>query len=313
LVGPDTTPAPVYAEVQRAAGELAKAVSVLANTTPPQSQVAILHDYDSRWAIDHHRQTQRYDQIELLLGYYRVLRERTQSVDIIDPSYDLSCYKLVVAPSLNVISQKLGERFKDYVNKGGHLLLGPRSGMMDEYCAMHFERQPGPLVAALGGRVEQFYALTDDVPVSGKWGNGRATIWAEHLSATTPDTEIVLRYGAGNGWLEGQPAAIQRKLGKGTISYLGAILDLPLMRSAATMLIGAAQVDPAPIAAPDTVEVCRRVGAGRDVFVLINHAKMTTNVRLPGPMMDVLTGAEVRNVELPPREVAILVRASVGP
>jgi len=50
-----------------------------------------------------------------------------------------------------------------------------------------------------------------------------------------------------------------------------------------------------------------------DVFVLINHAKATTNVRLPGPMMDVLTGAEVRNVELPPREVAILVRASVGP
>jgi beta-galactosidase len=313
LVGPDTTPAPVYAEVQRAAGELAKAVSVLADTTPPQSQVAILHDYDSRWAIDHHRQTQRYDQIEVLLGYYRVLRERTQSVDIIDPSYDLSCYKLVVAPSLNVISQELGERFKDYVNKGGHLLLGPRSGMMDEYCAMHFEHQPGLLVAALGGRVEQFYALTDDVPVSGKWGNGRATIWAEHLSATAPDTEIVLRYGAGNGWLEGQPAAIQRKLGKGTISYLGAILDLPLMRSAATMLIGAAQVDPAPISAPDTVEVCRRVGAGRDVFVLINHAKMTTNVRLPGPMMDVLTGAEVRNVELPPREVAILVRASVGP
>ena len=307
LVGPDTTPVPVYAEVKRAAGEAARASAVLANTTP-RSEVAILHDYDSRWSIDFHRQTQRYDQIDVLLDYYRALRERAQSVDIVDPSCDLSRYKLIVAPSLIVISRELGARLEDYVRTGGHLLLGPRAGMMDEFNALNEERQPGPLVAALGGRVEQDYALIDDVPVAGKWGTGTATIWAEELSTKAPGTAVMLGYGPGNGWLEGRPAAIERHLGRGTIGYLGAVLDLGLMREIAARLADAAGVDRAPLPAPDSVEVCRRVGTGCEVFVLINHGKTTAAVPLPGPMADVLHGGEVRQLELPPHEVAILVR-----
>ncbi len=46
-----------------------------------------------------------------------------------------------------------------YVQQGGHLVLGPRSGMKDEHNSLNVERQPGPLVAPLGGRVEQYYAL----------------------------------------------------------------------------------------------------------------------------------------------------------
>lgn len=307
LVGPDTTPVPVYAEVQRAAAEMAVAGPVFAGTTL-QSEVAILHDYDSRWAIDFHLQTQRYDQVEVLLSYYRALRERVQSIDIVDPSSELARYRLVVAPSLNVLPSELAGRLEAYVRNGGHLLLGPRSGMKDEFNALYHERQPGPLAGPLGGRVEQYYALVDDVPVAGKWGTGDATIWAEQLSAKAPDTEVLLRYGRGNGWLEGEPAAIQRRLGRGTIAYLGAVLDPALMRAAAKTWADEAGVDPAPITAPDGVEVCRRADAGREVFVVINHGKTDATVRLPGPMTDAVKGGEVRALNLPPREVVILVR-----
>jgi beta-galactosidase len=307
LAGPDTTPVPLYYEVQRAAAEIAKIGPGLAGTSP-RSEVAILHDYDSRWAIDFHLQTRRYDQVDILLGYYRALRERAPSIDIVDPSCDLSRYKLVVAPSLNVISAELGARLEAYVKNGGHLLLGPRSGMKNELNALYRERQPGPLVGALGGRVEQYYALVDDVPVIGTWGTGTAAIWAEQLSTREPDTEVVLRYGAGNGWLEGQPAAIERRLGRGMIAYLGAVLDPALMQAAAKDWADAGGVGPAPIPAPDGVEVCRRVGAGREVFILINHGETQAAIRLPGPMTDALKGGELRELELPPRDVAILVR-----
>ena len=40
----------------------------------------------------------------------------------------------------------------------------------------------GPLVELLGGRVEQFYALDEVVPVAGDFGAGAASIWAEALS-----------------------------------------------------------------------------------------------------------------------------------
>jgi beta-galactosidase len=307
LVGPDTTPVPVYAEVKRAAAEIVMASAVLADTVP-SSDVAILHDYDSRWAIDLHRQTQKYNQVDVLLGYYRALRERAQSVDIVDPASDLVHYKLIAAPSLTVISAQLAERLKDYVKNGGCLVLGPRSGMMDELNALNVERQPGPLVPALGGRVEQYYALVDDVPVAGKWGTGSARIWAEQLSTKEPDAEVILRYGPSNGWLEGKPAAIQRRLGRGTICYIGAVLDTRLMGIAARTLADSADVAPAPLPTPDHVEVCRRVAAGREVFVVINHGDAIATIHLPERMTDVLKGGGVRDLELSPLDVAVLAR-----
>ncbi|HTX00648.1 MAG TPA: beta-galactosidase, partial [Acidimicrobiales bacterium] len=308
LAGPDGTPVPLYQEVRQIGAEFAKAGPAFAGTEPV-SDVAILHDYDSRWAIDFHPQTTRYDQIGVLLDYYRPLRDLSPSVDIVDPRCDLSGYKLVLAPSLNVISARLAAHLLAYVRGGGHLVLGPRSGMKDEFNALNVERQPGPLVPALGGRVEQFYVLSGDAPVSGVWGRGEATIWAELLSTRAPDTRVLLRYGRCNGWLDGQPAAITRKLGRGTLTYLGALLDPALMRSAVRSMLEDAGVPPPPIAAPDGVEVCRRVGKDRQVFVLLNYGRKPAAVELPWPMRDLLDGGRTRRIVLAPLGVAVLSRA----
>jgi beta-galactosidase len=310
LVGPDGTPLPFYAEVRQTATEFAKAGPVFAGTAP-ESQVAILHDYDSRWAIDFHPQTKLYDQIDVLLGYYRALRDLAQSVDIVDPTFPLEAYKLVVAPSLNIISSDLARHLADYVECGGHLVLGPRSGMKDEFNALNPGRQPGPLAPTLGGRVEQFYALLDDVPVSGQWGSGKATIWAEQLSATAPDTEVIMRYGVSNGWLDGQPAVITRRVGRGTISYIGGVLDPDLMRAAAQVMVAAAGVNSPILPVLPGVEVCRRVGEGREVFVLLNFAKQTVGITLPQAMGDILNGGEIHQIELSPYGVAVLSRTPI--
>jgi beta-galactosidase len=302
LVGPDGGPLPFYAEARQIGAEFAKAGEALRGTSPA-SQAAILHDYDSRWAIDFHRHSNRYDQLEVLLGYYRPLHDLAQSVDIVDPRATLDAYKLIVAPSLNVISEELARRLCAWVEAGGHLVLGPRSGMKDKFNALDVRRQPGPLVPALGGRVEQFYALLEDVPVSGAWGNGKATIWAETL-APVADTYTVLTYGAGNEWLEGHAAAVSRSLGKGRMSYIGAVLDPALMRAAAKSWLDAAGIRPQLTAAPG-IEVCRRAGNGREIFILINHTTQPSKVALPRAMTDVLNGGEIREREIAPRGVIV--------
>ena len=307
LVGPDGEPVPLYAEAAQTGAEFAKASPVLAGTSPV-SEVAILHDYDSRWAIDFNRFSQRYEQLEVLQDYYRVLRRQTQSVDIIVPTADLSRYKLVFAPSLNVISPALAAQLEHYVRNGGHLVLGPRSGMKNEFNALNPQRQPGPLVPALGGRVEQFYALLEDVPVSGAWGAGRATVWAETLSAKEADTQVLMHYGAGNDWLENQPAAIRRPLGKGTLTYLGAVLDAGLMAGMVRQCTAEAGVAVPAISVPDGVSLGRRVGAGREVYILTNFSAGPQTVSLPVKMSDVLAGGEATEVRLPRYGVAVLVR-----
>ncbi len=311
LVGPDGEPLPIYEELAQTAREAARAAPFLAGTTV-ESPVAILHDYDSRWAIEFNRFSNRWDSIEVLLDYYRPLRDLTQSVDIVDPTFALDRYPLVVAPGLNVISPDLARHLAEYVEHGGHLVLGPRSGMKNEFNALNPERQPGPLVPTLGGRVEQFYALLDDVPVSGAWGSGRATIWAERLETKAADCEVVMRYGVGNGWLDGRPAVITRRVGRGRITYIGALFDPVLMRAVAKILVEQAGVRSPALAVPAGVEVCRRVGQGAEVFVLLNHTTAAVEIALPGKMENVLEGGAVEGLRLAPQGVAVLSRRTGG-
>lgn len=307
VVGPDGKPLPIYPEIQALGHEFAKASPVLAGTSPV-SPVALLQDYPSRWAIDfqlHHRD---YDQIEVLLDYYRPLKDALGAVDIVEAAgAPLDGYKLVVAPSLNVITDAMAKRLADYVRRGGHLILGPRSGMTDEFNRLDPQRQPGPLAELLGGRVEQFYALDEKVVV----GDGTASIWAEQLTPTASDTKTVLTYGKANGWLHGKAAAITRKVGKGSITYVGALVDDHVM----DQLMGGAIRDAGvtrDFAVPADVELMTRQGQGRSIVILINHGTEDRTVELPEAMADVLAGGQVKSVTLPAQGVAVLSRAVRG-
>ena len=58
---------------------------------------------------------------------------------------------------------------------------------------------------------------------------------------------------------------------------------------------------------PADVEVCRRVGGGRAVFVLINHGAAPATVTLPTTMKDVLDGSSSKSkLLLAPQGVAVL-------
>ena len=304
LIGPDGTPVPFYDEVSQTAHEFARVESSFRDTTPV-SQVALLFSYDSHWALQFQKHTQKYDDVELLKTYYRVLRRISQSVDLVGAYAPLDSYKLVVAPSLNVLPKDLADHLLEYVRQGGHLVLGPRSGMKDEFNALLPQRQPGFLVDALGARVEQYYALEKDVPVSGALGSGEASIWAEQLKSQAGGDEVLLQYGRSNGWLDDQPAIITRAYGKGRITYIGAVLDEKLMATAAEWMTQKSDVTPVFGAVPEGVEVSRRVGPGKQIFVLINYAPESRRVTLPHSMQLVLDGRQADAVDLPPYGVAV--------
>ncbi|MFI5070964.1 MAG: beta-galactosidase [Terriglobales bacterium] len=305
LLGPDGTPVPFYDEVNQTAHEFGKVQSAFKGTTVV-SQVALLYSYDSHWAIQFQKHNDAYDDIKILKSYYGNLRRLAQSVDVVSAYAPLTNYKLVVAPSLNVIPEDMAKHLLEYVSNGGHLVLGPRSGMKDQFNSLLRQRQPGFLVDALAGRVEQYYALEKDVPVSGSWGEGQASVWAEQLKSSSPDAEVLLKYGKSNGWLDDQPAVITHAYGKGSITYIGAVLDDKLMAAAAQWMVQQSGVTPAFGPVPDGVEVSRRTGDGHDVFVVINFAEEARTVSLPRPMKLLLAGTEGGTVDLAPYGVEIL-------
>jgi beta-galactosidase len=311
LLGADGTPVPVYAEVQKIGAEFASASAALAGTTP-HSRVAMLQSYESRWAIDFQRHNKDFDPSEEFAAFYRPLQLGTQSIDVIPTDAPLRNYALVVAPALNVLSATQAEHLADYVRQGGHLVLGPRSGMKDPYNALWPQRQPGPLVTLLGARVEQFYALDQPVSLSGEIGSGQATIWAETLESLAPDTHVLMAYGADQGWLAGKPAMLTRQVGKGTITYIGAWLDPILMRKVADRLLSDSGVKPIIAGIPDGIEVCERDGAGKTVWIVINHARTPQTVRLPLPIKNILVGqGQGDTLQLAPHDVAVVEAGSV--
>jgi beta-galactosidase len=305
LIGADGTPVPVYAEVAQVGKEFEKAAPVLAGTSI-KSEVAILHSYDSRWAINWQRHNKGFDPNYELGSYYAAIRPLAQSVDVLPPTANLSSYKLVVAPGLNVLSDAAAKNLIEYVRGGGHLVLGQRSAMKDGDNGLQPERQPGPLGALLGGRVEQYYALLGPVPVEGQWGTGEGTLWAEWLSTNEKDTEVLMRYGKSNGWLDGQPAAITRKVGKGRITYIGAWLDAKTMERAAQWMATSSGVKTPLPNVPEDVEVSVRQGVHGVVYILVNLSKNTQTIKLPGSMTDVLEGDAKSSVTLPVYGVAVL-------
>jgi len=305
LVGADGTPVPLYAEISQLGHEFSKVESSFRGTSPV-SQVALLNSYDSRWAIEFQKHTKEYDTIGLLKSYYRNLSKLAQSVDVVDPYSPLHNYKLVVAPSLNLIPEGLATHLLEYVRNGGHLVLGPRSGMKDQFNALTRQRQPGYLVDALGGRVEQFYALEKNFPVSGAWGTGEAKIWAEQMGTSAPDVQVLLKYGKSNGWLDDQPAAITRTYGKGRITYIGAVLDDKLTAAAAEWMIKDSGVTAALGPVPDGVYVCPRSGAGKQIYVVINFASESKHITLPRVMRFLLADKQGDVLDLPTYGVEVV-------
>ena len=308
LVGPDGQPVPLLDEVAQTAKEFGDLQEAFRDSIVV-SQVALLNDYDSRWAIDWQKHTEKYDQFAILKSYYHALRKIAQSIDIVSPDVALDQYKLVVAPDLYLIPKERAERLATYVRNGGHLVLGPRSGLKDEFNALLPNRQPGYLADPLGGQVEQFYALEKAVPVNGSLGDGEVSVWAERLKTTASDAEVLLRYGRSNGWLDGQPAVVTRRYDHGRITYVGGVLDDKLMQAAAEWMTKSSEVTPAFGPVPDGIEISRRIGPNGPVFVLINWRAEKQAVTLPHrphSMKSLLEQKEVTQVDLPQYGVAVL-------
>jgi hypothetical protein len=68
-------------------------------------------------------------------------------------------------------------------------------------------------------------------------------------------------------------------------------------------------VTPALGPVPDGVEVCRREGPGKQVFVLINFADETQHITLPRSLQGVLANKQENQLDLPRYGVEVLVGA----
>jgi beta-galactosidase len=300
VLGQDGKYNPIQPEIAQAADELVKAAPLLADTAPV-ADVAMIFSYDSRWAIDLQRHHKDFDPVKAFVDFYRPLRVQSQGVAIVSPEADLKRYRLVVAPDLMVLTEVQGKALEAYVRGGGHLVLGPRSGMRDDANALWPVKQPGPLSDLLGATVAQYYALDSGIGVTGSV-SGKVSIWAEDVEPVARDVRVLASYADKGGWLDGKPAIVTRNVGRGSITYVGAWLDPAAMAQLATSLLGDAGVTPIVAGADADFEIAVREGAGKRVLIAINHGNAAHSIVLPAGAK--LAGGDWTGGQIPAHGIA---------
>lgn len=288
LVGADGRPRPVYDDVARAGRELKSAGAVLAGTAV-RPRVALAWSYRDRAAIETCPFHKDYDPWHYWRDQYGALRRLGLDVEVLRADQGLHGYDLVFAPQMIMLDPALEELLVAYVQGGGHLVLGPRSGYVNSDGTLLPARAPGATLAALaGGHSVEHYSLPAAIPVAGDLA-GQARIWAEWLEADAPDTETVLRYGPGHAWLDGRAALLTRRVGQGQISLLGAWLDGAGMVNVAEWACRQQGV-PLPWGRlPEGIEVSCRQATDRRIHVICNHGVQDCSLRLPFRAADALT------------------------
>ncbi|WP_371614134.1 beta-galactosidase [Streptomyces sp. NBC_00454] len=293
--GPDSR---IFREVTRT-GEAVARLGELAGSTVT-AQVAVLDDPDAMWALEvDGLPSARLDYHAPLAGAHRALWDAGVTADFAHPEHELSGYRLVIAPSLFLLSDKGAENLRRYVEGGGTLLVQHASGFVDDRMHARLGGYPaGPLREALGIRVEEHRPLRTDERIALSDGS-HGTLWSESLR--TEGAEALAAYT--HGMLTGSPALTRHRSGSGQGWYLSTRLDDADYAALVGRLLKEAGVEPEAPGLPAGVEaVTRHAPDGRRWQVLLNHTSET--VPLPEPAHDLLTDALVH--ELPPGGCAVL-------
>jgi beta-galactosidase len=319
LIGADGRPRPFYEEAAQIGREFRLAAGIL-RETQPKNQVAILHSYDARWALQDQRHHQQFDPVEHLLHYYRPLAERNVGVDILSAEAALDGYRLVIASALVMLSDTTASHLRAFVEDGGALVLTIRCGQKDMHSALLPDLQPGPLREIAGLEVEEFYALLEPIPITVCWNGleapqtGECRLWAERLRPLSSQAEVLARFGPSNGWLDGHPAMLRHPVGErgGQVITIGATLEDTLQADLTDWLLNQSGVTPTIAGAPPGVEAAYRVAEdGRRVLLVINHDRMEATLPLEHPVTDALTGERyVETLPLTPYGVRVCVGVS---
>lgn len=189
LLAPDRAPQPVLEEIRQVGREMERVTGMAQD----RAEIAILMDYPSLWQHEIQPQGNRRGPLEPSRAAYAACRRLGLNVDFVFSDTKLDGYKVVIVPSVPVITEEM-ER---HLTSSGALVLataltGSRTpdGRIPEGLA------PGRLGRAFDVRVEQLETLPDFVPVDVQIGEEvrRAERWRETI---TTGAEVLGRFADG--------------------------------------------------------------------------------------------------------------------
>lgn len=267
-----------------------------------EAEVAMVFDWDARWALELDARpsvdVRYYDRATAL---HAALWRAGITTDIVPAAgVDLARYRLVVVPTLYLVTDEAADALSSYVANGGTVLVTYFSGIVDEHDHVRLGGYPGAFRELLGITVEEFFPLLAGQSVELDDGT-TATVWTEDVELR--GAEAIARHVGGP--VPGTPAITRNEHGDGVAWYVATRLDR--VGDEALLARIADEVDVyAPLEVPVGVEVVRRRHEnGASYLFLLNHTAETAVVAVAGT--ELVSGSSVDGAwEIAPGAVAVI-------
>lgn len=303
-------------EVEQVGREIAAVGDVLAGTKY-RAEVAIVRDYDNLWDGELDRWHGPLE-ARSVRAWYKALQYRHIPVDFLylnerTTLEELLAYKALIWPHAAILADETAALLGAYVERGGKIVFGARTGYKNRYGHCPMRPLPGPAAALCGITVEDFTLIKGTVPAPAlDWPGAaggpdepvRAEGFNDILRVEDPSVDVVAVYGS--AYYAGKPALTRRKAGSGEAWYYGAAFS----EGAAARLAGLLGLEsPANAWAelPPQVELGIRASEDAQYAFLLNYSDEAADVLLKKSAFSLLDNRSLNgNVRLPPYGVMIL-------
>ena len=301
----------VFQEVKALGTELKQLAPLAGSRT--SAKIALIVSWENRWAIELESKPTQFDYAAIVAEFYHPIWEANLAVDVISPEAPLEGYAVVVAPALYQISQTESDRLKQYVEKGGTLVMSYFSGVADKRDHIWLGGYPATLKDVFGLVVEEWQPLlpgeTNALVLEGEAESTRCSRFCELIQLH--GAQPLARY-TGNSFA-GRAAITTHRFGHGEAIYIGTQPEPEFLQRLFARIFSARGLKP-PVAAEPGVELAVR-GNDQDEFLfVINH--QPTEVKIDYACwngVDLLTGKICSGSEgLPGFGVRILKRSRLA-
>jgi beta-galactosidase len=299
----------VYKEIAQLGDEM-KLLAPAIKDSHVQAETCILYSHDNDYVLQQPMQPNKYFNLrDHILLFYSAFHDRNIQVDFARPTEDLSRYKLVIAPSLHLLSGGEADRLKLYVQNGGTLVATFNTGLVDENNMAPDTGYPHDLTDLFGLEVTEFDQLPpgeeNHLTFKGTFPTTHlhpARLWCDVIEPK--DCQILATYA--KDFYAGRPAMTMHTFGLGKAIYIGTQSHQHFYTDLVTWLRQMCNVHPL-LKVPDQVEVSMRNRDDTNIFFLLNHQGTPFRIQFYKPMHDFLTGTTISgNFDLQPHGVLVL-------
>lgn len=303
-VGPERSR--IFREVCELGQEL-KTLAVLQGSTV-DSSVALMMDAQNRWALElGSKPSNRLNGVTEPLHFFRALWQNAIPVEIVGTDHDLSRYRVLVVPTLYLMTQATAQRLRDYVQAGGTLIVSYFSGIVNEHEQIQLGGYPAMLRDVLGLWVEEWQPLPEGVQKTLRLNATgqilRAHTWCDLLHVE--GAEVLATYTS--DFFAGRPALTRHRFGQGWAYYVATKLEPVDLESWLLNTLAEAGVHPL-IPPQEGIEATLRMDQDHRYLFILNHLDQAREVELgTWRGVDLLHGHPVvSKLALPPFGAAVV-------